>query len=310
MPKLTGGALLQAKSEGTATSGGSKGRKPGTFTPLFRLKEVGETAFIKFVRDDLEEVFLHTFVRVPARNPEKNKYGHDFEVFASRSRNPEFGDATSLLEDELDHWPVKKIAGIAVLLDPVYDGQGTKLKNLKRLEVQGNTVTYDKEDVFFPNWNFIFEAHGTFWENLVMIHNSYGIDEYPLQVTKVARDSYNFIALTDQQVEIDEEKVPTVASEIARLGSEERYEHYFGKGKPRISQDQKHIWLPEWIQKERAEKLGVELETEESEDVKVQAEEVPPTRKKRKSRVDFDAISELADDKEKDIEPYTPEDDD
>jgi hypothetical protein len=305
MPKLTGSALLKAKSDGTSTST-SKGRKPGTFTPLFSLRE-GESKFIQFLRDDLEEVYLHTWVRVPPKNPSNNQRGYDWEVFASRTRNAEFDDETSLLEDELDHWPTRKIAGIAVVLDPVYAGKGETLKNLTDLKVAGNTVKrQDGSEVFFPQWQLIFEAYGSFWENLVVISNSYGLDAYPLQVTRVASDSYQFLPILN--VEIDTEPimefVPSVQDEIARLGSEERYAEYFGPGKPRIEkQEQRHNFLQSWIQEERSAKLG--LEDEPAEEVE-EAEEAPAPRA-RKRRTSFDELAALVDDKKEDIEPYTPE---
>jgi hypothetical protein len=309
MPKLTGAALLKARSEGTSTNT-SRGRKAGAFTPLFSLRE-GESKFIHFLRDDLEEVYLHTWVRVPPRFPEKNTRGYDWEVFASRTRNAEFDDDYSLLESELDHWPYRKIAGIAVVLDPVYDGEGERLQNLVDLKVAGNTVKKDNgEKIFYPQWQLIFEAYGSFWENLVVISNSFGLDAYPLQVTRVASDNYQFIAVQNVKVDKDAlmEKVPTVQDEIARLGSEERYNDYFGPGKPRIEkQEQRHNFLQSWIQEERAAKLGLEGGDDEEPEAEEVEEAPEPPKKTRKSRVSFDELAKLADGKKEDIEPYTPE---
>src|SRR5690606_34669295 len=150
---------------------------------------------------------------------------------------PEFGDDYSVLEEELDHWPVKKLAGIVVVLEPQFDGKGEAFKNLQGFELAGNTVIRDDKEVFYPRWNLVFEAYQTFWENTLQIYNSVGYTSHPIQVTRVASDSYQFMAVQNHDA-IDLEPymdfIPTVAQEIERLGSEERYDEYFGEGKQRI----------------------------------------------------------------------------
>lgn len=305
MPKLRGTAALNAKAERAANGGGgssSGGRKAATFTPLFGLR-VGETAYLKFYHDDVEETFLHTWVRVPPTSAKGKERGYDWEVFASRTRNEGYSDEVNILETELDHWPTKKFAGIAVLLDPVYDGKGTKFQNIKDFEVQGNTVTRDDGETFYPRWQLIFEAFGSFWENILMIANTYGLTQYPIQVTRIASDNYQFVAFNHLETTVDwdtyKDLVPTVEDELARLGSDERYEHYFGEGKPRITkQDQRHNFLAQWIQDERnayLESIGADPSDEEADEAPVQ--EVPK-KSGRKPAVSFSDLEGLDENKE------------
>jgi hypothetical protein len=298
MPKLRGTALLAAKQAGTSTKGG--GRKATTFTPLFRLA-VGESAYVQFLEDDLEEVFMHTFVRVPTTR-KNNDRGYDFEHFVSRTRNEGYTDEHSVLEEELDHWPIKKIAGVAVLLEPEYNGK-EEFKNLVGLTVAGNTVTRDDgTENFYPRWQLIFEAYGSFWENLIQISNTVGLTQFPILVTRVASDAYQFMAVSHVQVDIDWDKyadyIPKVEDEIKRLASEERYEEYFGEGKQRIKpQGQRHNFLPEWIQKERAEFLNIEVGDDDEVDPTTvdTSEEEPKPKAARKAKKDFSDLESLVD---------------
>lgn len=292
MAKLGKGvAAIKAKAEGN--SGGKSRRKASAFTPLFRTLKPGEDVFLQFRTDleDVEEVALHTFVRVPSK---REGAEFDFEVFASRTRNDRFGDTYSILEEEMDHWPEIKFAGIAVLLGPVYDGKGTKIKNIKSFNVLGNE--YEREDgttTFFPSWQLVFQSSNSFWSNLLSIHEQYGITEYPLHVTRYGtgrETKYNFLPITTAEPidfsEIDD-NIPTIDEEIERLGSEERYNEYFGPGKPRLKQKQEY---PPATKPQK-------LEQEE--------EEAPEPKRKPRSKVDFDSLASAAENEdEKEPVPY------
>lgn len=299
MAKLGKGvAAIKARGENK----GGTGRKAGAFTPLWTgLKNSGDEVFMQFQTDleDVEELALHTFVRVPSRREDRE---FDFEVFASRTRNERFGDDFSLLEEEMNHWPDIKFAGIAVLLEPVYDDTGKKrIGNIERFDVVGRSAKReDGSDIFYPAWQLVYMSSGSFWSNLISIHNNYGITEHPVFVQRHGEKTdtkYNFLPITGlPPIDFSEYDgmIPTLDEEIDRLGSTERYDEYFGPGKRRLKQVQQY---PPATKPKETPKTEV-----------VEEEAVPAKKgstRAPRSRVNFDELDKLTgDDDDQETIPY------
>lgn len=311
MPKLSRAKGLAALQGGG--NGGGGGRGVASFTPTFFInKKKGETEkFILILTDinDVEKVWLHKFVRVPDDRPGKTE---KFEVFASRWRNPEWDDEDyAFIERELRHQPENKVAAIAVELEPVYkDGAKETLANIDHFEVAVGESTNDEgETTLWPRWTLIHEAQQGFWAEAMFLYEDNGTINTPVRVKKGDQGSWNFkevnadVYLDGKQVSLEDlrenDRIPSLEDEIKRLGSKERWNHYFGEGVERLTQNQR--FQSEWWKTE----LGFDDDEEDKDEApNSKSKQRTPISKKRKVSIsDLDnltGIDDYDDDSEED----------
>lgn len=312
MPKLSRAKGLAALQGGG--NGGGGGRGVASFTPTFFInKKKGETEkFILILTDinDVEKAWIHKFVRVPDDRPGKTE---KFEVFASRWRNPEWDDEDyAFIERELRHQPENKVAAIAVELEPVYkDGAKETLANIDHFEVAAGESTNDEgETTLWPRWTLIHEAQQGFWAEAMFLYDDNGTINTPVRVKKGDQGSWNFkevnvdIYLGGEEVSVEDlrenSRIPSLEDEIKRLGSKERWDHYFGDGVERLAQRQ--MFQSDWWKKE----LGLGEEEEEETPKPTNKQRTSPTPKKRKVSIsDLDNMTGIDDDEDSEEDaPY------
>lgn len=302
MPTLKGLTAINRASG----KGGGGGRKPETFAPMFNVPK-GEVKYVHFITsiEDVVQVWLHQFVKVPN---EKFKNGFAYDVFASRSRNSEFNDDYSVLETELDHYPDNKIAAIVVELEPVYDGKGKSVANIAGFNVNGNSITKDDgTELFFPSWGIIYQSGKTFWPQVVeSVYEFHGeINTKPVRLKNGGDGVWNisvcdvptFVGETEFNPLDDVYQIPSIEDEIKRLGSKERYDYFFGEGKPRLAQHQK--FRPPVYRYEHPEAAA----KEEAEREKAEAKPAPKKKKAEYDNLD-DLLNEADEGSDEDDAPY------
>jgi len=244
-----GSELIKQKSQGGGT-GGTRAPRANDFTPFFSLKD-GEETFLQFFTDieEVPVVTLHRFVKV-AWEKENGEIAKGYRDFACRKMDAwDDGDGTCVLCDELGHVPKENFAGVAVLLDPVYNPEATtqRISDIQSFKVRGNEyTTKDGTSLFYPEYVVVFQAAQNFWDQF-RIHNTQ-IGPITANPWKIIRDGADQTTMYHayevdkaQPVDFGEISIPSIEDILVNLGSKERYDMYLGDKSHWQQQNQKYV---------------------------------------------------------------------
>lgn len=243
----------KAAIEASMSSGGSKKKtRANHWVNFFNLKD-GESSYVHFVTDveDLVPVGIHRMVRVAERN-DKGEIVPRWADFIDRVPglfdDDQETDWQKVMHDDIQHKPQYKTCGLAFILDPVYKegSKGTRVADIESLVLRGRYWTSQEgEEIFFPEYQIVFQSPYTFWKPLIGHSEEVGpINENSFKIIRQGGDTntaYLPVELkvpvvygdkdgnpTDKEVVWSELQTPSLEDELEKLGTHERYEHYFG----------------------------------------------------------------------------------
>jgi hypothetical protein len=250
MPTFKKGSDLIKKAAQGNGSSSKRTYRANDFVPFLSMKD-GEEVFVQFFSDieEVLQVFIHRFVKVEWEK-DNGELAKGYRDFACRKPNIwEDGDGTCIICDELGHVPKENFAGVAVLLDPVYDSTSNtqRISDIKSFNVRGNEyTTKDGNKIFYPEYVVVFQASNNFWDQFRIHNNEIGpITTNPWKIIRDGADqstSYKGFEIDKAEaVNYEEMNIPTIDEILTGLGSKERYETYFGDPSRWQTQNQKFV---------------------------------------------------------------------
>lgn len=258
--------------KGNSGGGNKRTHRATDFVPFFSLKD-GEESFIQFFTDieDVSVAEIHRYVKVAWRKDD-GSIGEGYRDFVCRKMGAwEDGDGTCVICDQIGHVPKENLAGVAVMLDPVYDSSSNskRISDIKKFNVRGNEyTTKDGNTIFYPEYVVVFQAGINFWQQFLSHHSQIGpITAHPWKIIREGADQ----TTTYQAYEIDKAEsvdyseitIPSIEEILSSLGSKERYDTYFGDEALWRPQNQKYVNKNERNAASGVTRQGEDTEAEE-----------------------------------------------
>lgn len=302
MPKFTGGASSVKKA---AQSGGGGGtRREFTPFFRLKAEESEFVQFLTGFNDDEPYLLeFHRFVKVKFKGDD-GKVESSFRDFLRRQPGvfddgQVLEDGTDLWDDvlrnQIGHVPQENHCGLVAILEPQYEGASKRNKDIESLVVQGRWyVPQEGEPIFYPSVQLVFQSARNFWQVLQSYndeeedvtqtpikavrtgsgqndtaYNFFGIDA-PVYLPEVIENQSDDDELVPSDIEIkdwynDVPNLPTMLELLEGLGSNERYEKFFGDEDLWVmDQDQKYVNKNEKGDKGGSKKSAARRKSEDS----------------------------------------------